>query len=152
MTNDKTIDQLNSFLRGEISAVEAYRIAREKVSALGPLVELDQCLRSHEERVSKLTSRIITLGGEPASKSGAWGTLAKLVEGGAAVLGEGPAIAALEEGEDHGLRDYKSGLDKVDLETRAFVLKELLEQQERTHRLMSDLKKLGKRGETRTSP
>lgn len=142
MQNDKIIDELNTLLRGEISAVETYRIARDKVSALGPQGEIDQCLRSHEERAQSLTTRILSLGGEPARSSGAWGAFAKMVEAGAAVLGEGPAIAALEEGEDHGMKDYRAALDKdsdLDAGTRAYV-SELLEHQRKTHAIMSDLK------------
>lgn len=144
--NEKAIEQLNSFLRGEISAVETYRMARERVSALGPHGEIDQCMRSHEERVQALTSRIVALGGEAAKSSGMWGAFAKAVEGGAALIGEAAAIAVLEEGEDHGLRDYRSALDKndnLDVTIRAFV-GELLEKQLRTHAVMSNLKKIGK--------
>ena len=36
------------------------------------------------------------------------------------------ALAALEEGEDHGLRMYKDDLDKLDTSTRSFVEGELL--------------------------
>jgi hypothetical protein len=145
-TNEKIIGQLNSFLRGEISAVETYRMARDRVSIVGPQGEIDHCMRSHEERVQALTSRIVALGGEPARSSGLWGAFAKMVEGGASILGEAPAIAALEEGEDHGVRDYRSALDKnddLDVSIRAFV-GELLEKQLRTHAVMSNLKKLGK--------
>jgi demethoxyubiquinone hydroxylase (CLK1/Coq7/Cat5 family) len=144
--NEKIIDQLNSFLRGEISAVETYRMARDRVSVVGPQGEIDQCMRSHEERVQALTSRIVALGGEPARSSGLWGAFAKVVEGGAALLGESTAIAVLEEGEDHGVRDYRSALDKndeLDVSIRAFV-GELLEKQLRTHAVMSNLKKVGK--------
>ncbi len=140
--NEKVVDQLNSFLRGEISAVETYRIARDKVSVLGPQGEIEQCLRSHEERVQSLTSRIVAFGGEPARSSGAWGALAKMVEGGAAVLSESAAIAVLEEGEDHGIRDYRAALEKgekLDEANRAYV-GELFAKQQRSHAIMSDLK------------
>lgn len=141
-SNQNTIDHLNSFLRGEISAVETYRMARDRVSIVGPQGEIDHCMRSHEERVQALTSRIIALGGEPSRSSGLWGAFAKAVEGGAALLGEQAAIAALEEGEDHGLRDYRAALAKKDLDDsiRPFV-NELLEKQLRTHAVMSDLKR-----------
>ena len=145
-TNEKICGQLNSFLRGEISAVETYRMARERVSIVGPQGEIDHCMRSHEERVQALTSRIVALGGEPAKSSGLWGAFAKMVEGGASILGEAAAIAALEEGEDHGVRDYRSALDKnndLDVSIRAFV-GELLEKQLRTHAVMSNLKRSGK--------
>ena len=55
-----------------------------------------------------LRDAIVACGGTPAEGSGAWGTFAKVVEGGAKVFGEKAAVAALEEGEDHGLADYNT--------------------------------------------
>jgi hypothetical protein len=70
-----------------------------------------------------------------------WGTFAKLVEGGAAALGEKAAIAALEEGEDHGLRDYKSDVNDLDDTTKSFIQQRILPEQQRTHDGVSMLKK-----------
>ena len=60
--------------------------------------------------------------------------------GGAKAFGEKAAIAALEEGEDHGLRLYKGDLDKLDPATRTLVETDVLPAQERTHRSLSTLK------------
>lgn len=140
MEKEKIIEQLNSFLRGEISSVETYRQAIQNVPAIAARTEVNDCLRSHEERVMKLRSYIAELGGKPDESSKVWGAFAKLVTGGAAALGERPAIASLEEGEDHGIKDYKRDFSDLDNDARAFVLNELLPRQERTHRVMSDLK------------
>lgn len=140
MEKNKVIDRLNSFLRGEISAVETYRQAIDKVSAVAARSEIKDCLRSHEERVMKLTSYIAELGGKPATSSNVWGAFAKMVQAGASALGERPAIAALEEGEDHGIKDYRGDLSDLDVDTRQFVEIELLRPQEQTHRVVSDLK------------
>lgn len=136
-------DQLNSFLRGEISAVETYRQAIEKLrgsdEARGiPL--LTQCMNSHQARVEMLTQEIVRLGGTPAEGSGAWGAFAKLVEGGAALLGEKSAIAVLEEGEDHGLSDYETSVPNLDLQTRKWVEQRLYPEQRRTHDALRDYK------------
>jgi len=72
--------------------------------------------------------------------SSTWGAFAKLVEAGAKAFGEKAAIAALEEGEDHGLRLYKGDLDKLDAASRVFVETEMLPAQEQTHRTLSALK------------
>ena len=66
---------------------------------------------------------------------------AKTVEGGARILGDKAAIAALEEGEDHGLKDYKADVDDLAPEQRMLVTGRLLPLQEQTHRRMSALKK-----------
>jgi demethoxyubiquinone hydroxylase (CLK1/Coq7/Cat5 family) len=140
---EKSVTKLNSLLRGEISAVETYRQALAKVSVPTAKNELAECERSHEQRVLKLKDRVLALGGTPAEGSGAWGTFTKLIEGGAAALGDKAAIAALEEGEDRGLADYRNAMqdgETLDTESRSLVEQELLPAQMRTHRAMSSLK------------
>jgi len=132
---------LNSFLRGEISAVETYRQAIDKLRDKPEASTLAECLRSHEQRVSLLQSEIRTRGGDPAQGSGAWGAFAKLLEGGAKMFGAKAAIAALEEGEDHGRDDYKRDISKLEPEARDFVQQRLISEQLRTHQAMSMLKK-----------
>jgi hypothetical protein len=103
--------------------------------------ELETCMQSHEARVQLLRDQIRKLGGEPATSSGAWGIFAKIVEGSARAVGDKAAIAALEEGEDHGLKDYKDGVDKLDSELKTLVRSQLLAQQEDTHSRLSSLKR-----------
>ena len=45
--------------------------------------------------------------------SGAWGAFAKLVQGGADLLGDASAVSALEEGEDHGIKTYADAMKEV---------------------------------------
>jgi len=139
-SSEKVCDTLNDFLQGEISAVETYRQALEKVNepSLQPLL-VDNS-RSHQERVESLRNLIVRLGGTPAQSSGAWGGFAKLVAGGAKAFGLKAALAALEEGEDHGLRMYKRGLDDLDVSTRAVIESDILPAQVRSHDLMSAVK------------
>ena len=79
-TQTATVDTLNGFLRGEISAVETYRQALDKLQSSPSRVQLEQCRRSHEERVSRLRQEVVRLGGKPEEGSGAWGAFAKLVD------------------------------------------------------------------------
>jgi hypothetical protein len=136
-----TIDTLNSFLRGEISAVETYRQAIEKLSGKPEASTLQDCMRSHEQRVSLLSSEIQRRGGKPAQGSGPWGAFVKLLEGGAKLFGAKSAIAALEEGEDHGRDDYKRDAPKLEPDARTFVQEQIVPEQLRTHQVMSTLKK-----------
>ena len=136
------IDQLNSFLRGEMSAVESYQLALEHVdntSAARP--QLEACRQSHEQRVEIIRTQILRMGGTPSDGAGAWGAFAKVVESSAALLGDRVAIDALEAGEDHGLKDYVTDVKKLDIDTRQLVTSTLLPQQEETHRAMSALKR-----------
>lgn len=140
MSRENTIDHLNSLLRGEIAAVETYRQAIEKVKAEPAMLTLQDCHRSHVQRVEVLRQHIILLGGTPATDSGPWGGFAKLVEGGATVLGDKAAISALEEGEDYGIRDYKDHLPDLDGESRELVEQRLMPAQQQTHSALSALK------------
>jgi uncharacterized protein (TIGR02284 family) len=133
---------MNSFLRGELSAVETYRQAIAQLGDHPLRQQLQECQRSHQMRVETLTHWIRQLGGAPADSSGLWGSLARLIEGAATVFGVKAAIAALEEGEDHGRNDYWRDLDKLDLESRRFIEYQILPEQERTHALMSTYKKM----------
>lgn len=136
-----TVEKLNSFLRGEISAVETYRQALDKLSDKPEAPTLTDCMRSHEQRVNLLRNEIRRRGGEPAQGSGPWGTFAKLVEGGAKAFGEKAAIAALEEGEDHGRDDYRRDTPELDADARLFVEHNIFPEQLRTHNAMSTLKR-----------
>jgi demethoxyubiquinone hydroxylase (CLK1/Coq7/Cat5 family) len=138
--SEDTVEKLNSFLRGEISAVETYRQALQKLSSSVHRPTLEECLRSHEYRVQLLRQEIRRRGGNPAESSGPWGAFAKLIEGGATLFGEKAAIAALEEGEDHGRDDYRRDLKNLDAAGRTFVEQNLLSEQLRTHQAMSNLK------------
>lgn len=69
------------------------------------------------------------------------GSFAKAVEAGAKAFGEKAAIAALEEGEDHGRNDYRRDIDKLDAATRQVVQERVMPEQQRTHDTLSALKK-----------
>src|SRR5688500_16233463 len=80
--NDHIVHQLNSFLRGEISAAETYRMAIEKASQSddrhAPDVSLlREIQQEHGRAAQALRDRIRELGGEASDSSGAWGTWAK---------------------------------------------------------------------------
>jgi hypothetical protein len=137
-----SVDHLSSFLRGEISAVETYRQAIHKLGGKPEVSTLNDCMQSHARRVQLLQQEIRRRGGDPPHKSGPWGAFAKLVEGSAAALGEKAAIAALEEGEDHGRNDYKRDMKDLEPDVRQFVEQSLLPEQLRTHDAMSSLKKM----------
>ena len=76
----------------------------------------------------------------PPASSGVWGAFARTVEGTAAALGERAAILALEEGEDHGLAEYRAHAGELDAESKALVLQRLLPAQLETHRIVRELK------------
>ncbi len=108
-------DTLNSLLRGEISAVETYRQALEKVGQHAGVEQIRAIERDHREAVEALKNHVGRKGDKPAQDSGAWGGFAKAVEGTAKVFGNAAALKALKEGEEHGVKQYQSALDDKDV-------------------------------------
>ena len=89
MAKKSSVDQLNSFLRGELSAVETYRMALETLNATSQSRTDEMAnLVSHEDRVSALREAIMQLDGRPAETSGPWGVFAMAVEGTAKAFGD----------------------------------------------------------------
>lgn len=133
------IGKLQEFLRGELSAVETYELALQNVTDVGLHAALQEILAGHVLRTIQLRNEIRRLGSEPTTSSGVWGAFAKVFQAGADLFGNRAAVAALEEGEDHGLRLYSENLG-CEPATRAFVEQVLLPQQQRTHELCRTLK------------
>src|SRR5262249_49331291 len=97
MGSKSSIDQLNSYLRGEMAAVETYQMAIDKLDAASPARDdLLVNLKSHQDRVTMLQDALAVLGGTPAKSSGPWGKFAKAVEGTAKALGDKMTVSALE--------------------------------------------------------
>ncbi|QDV07967.1 hypothetical protein Poly30_35030 [Planctomycetes bacterium Poly30] len=138
-TTAQDIEQLNSFLRGEISAVETFDQAIESADDVAIIATLTGCRDDHAERVQLLRQEITGLGGQPSDGSGVWGAFAKAVEGGAKVFGTSAAVAALKQGEEHGLKDYERDLTDLGTAAREMVATRLLPAQLRTHDAISRL-------------
>lgn len=136
----RALNHLEALCRGELAAVETYNTALSAASLGSFRAQLIQCQRSHQNRVHLLGWRIHLLGGTPPESSGAWGIFAKALEGAATVLGERAAIAALEEGEDHGLNEYRTRLGEFDADTRDFIQARVLPAQTETHGIVRALK------------
>jgi hypothetical protein len=130
---------LNNLLQGELSAIETYDMALEKIKTPATAEILSSCRSCHANRAAELTQAVRSLGAEPATTSGPWGSFAKLVEAGAAVLGEGPAVGALKEGEDQGLDTYRSACKHTEDSRGDFVASKLLPAQERTNKAITAL-------------
>lgn len=135
------IECLNGLLRGEISAVETYNQARERITLPIVTPALQDGQIAHQRRVQQLVEKIESLGGEPSDSAGAWGAFANFLEGSAGLVGDKASIDMLEEGEDHGLQVYRDEIENCeDGAVRMFIKDELLPGQEETHAAMSNLK------------
>lgn len=134
------IEQLKSFCRGELAAVDTYKQAL----ASGPFPSLadvlSRCLASHERRVVMLEDKIVELGGQIPQSSGPWGAFAMAVSRAANAISEKAMVTVLEEGEDLGMRDYRTDVNKLEAPTREFVEDRVVPEQIDSHQMMSTLK------------
>ncbi|MBK8169894.1 MAG: DUF2383 domain-containing protein [Sandaracinaceae bacterium] len=137
---EQITEQLASFCRGEMSAAESYAKAMSHESLASYRDTFRRVQQSHESRVLLLTEKIRVLGGTVPTSSGAWGTLVTALAETASALSAEAAIAVLEEGEDHGLRDYRADVKNLDDETQAFMRQRIVPEQIDTHRTISALK------------
>lgn len=141
----EAVQQLNSFLRGEISAAETYRMAIDKVAdsnqaaANANLSMLREIQEEHGRAAQALRDRIRELGGEPSDSSGAWGAWAKFTQGTANLFGDTSSLKALKEGEEHGLKDYREGADDIDMTSAQLVENQLIPAQQRHINLLDQL-------------
>jgi uncharacterized protein (TIGR02284 family) len=133
------IEDLNGLLQGELSAIRSYSEAVNKANDPHVAEVFEQCRTSHLTRSSKLQAAVVDLGGLPATPSGPWGGLSKLVTSGAGVLGDKALAMALEEGEDIGASQYEWTLVKMHGDYRNLVKSELLPEQQRTHQILKKL-------------
>lgn len=134
------VDLLNSFLQDELSAVETYQQCIEKIDQPQLASSLTELQRSHQKRATLLSHRVQELGGIPDTDSGTWGSFAKLVEGGASMMGDKTAISALEEGEDRGKNNYEKGTSELAPENQTFISSKILPEHQRSHDTLSRIK------------
>ncbi len=135
----RSIDALNSLLQGEIAAEETYREASAEVDD-ERAANIHDNWDCHANRIPVLTRRITELGGTPSSSPGMWSSFERLMERGADMFSKDDVILALESGEDHGLENYRAALNELDPLSQTLVRKDLLPAQERTHKVMHEMK------------
>jgi len=129
------VETLDKFLKDELSATETYQqtldILRED-ALLGDAVNLMPIYENHKQAVSSLQALISRLGGSPAEDSGAWGTWAKIVQGGANLLGKEAALKSLQGGEKSGAEAYEEALQETELSSdiRSLIETKLLPAQQ----------------------
>jgi uncharacterized protein (TIGR02284 family) len=146
-TPSEAVRQLNSLLRGEISAVETYKMALDNngssdQTSMDRLSMLREIQSEHGQAAQLLRERIRDLGGEASDSSGAWGAWAQTVQGTANLFGDTAALKSLKEGEEHGLKDYQEALDDVDSTSRDLIETQLIPNQQRHVALLNQLMSL----------
>ena len=130
MNKQAAIARLNDFVREEIAVVKVYKQAIGIMPNTGTRQLLEELQVSHRGRISQLEERIGDLPMDPPA--GARGENSE--------RRRQIALTVLEEGENEGLRNYKSRLEPLDSASKKLVLHELLPGQEVTRSAISQLR------------
>ncbi len=127
------IGPMEELLRGEVSAIEAYEQVMNKLDSENEKNRLVEFLEDHKMARDYWTKQIQSKNEFPKQTSGPWGTFVEAFVGTSKLLGNTAALKALEEGEEHGLKQYCEFLDndKVPEEQKRFVRETLVPNQER---------------------
>ena len=104
-------DAINSLLRGEMSAVETYTQAMSKFDDETAIADLQKIRDEHSRAVRLLRDHVVGFGAHPVEGSEPWGAFSAAVTGGAKAVGPAAALAALRQGEEHGINEYVSALE-----------------------------------------
>ncbi len=135
-TFEKQIDQIRSFHRGELAAVESYRRAMRSVPEAHVRDALAEPMASHAKRAAELGRRIVEMGGTPDESAGPWGTFVDAVDTCAEVFGAEAVLSTLVTGERHGTADYSRDLKHLSPVEGDYVANVLLPEQRRTEQLV----------------
>lgn len=106
---------VNALLRGEMAAVETYTQALRACDDQEMIADLQKIRDEHSRAVRVLRDQVVHFGGQPTESSGPWGTFASTANGSEKVIGPTTALAALRQGEEHGISEYESALDNEDI-------------------------------------
>jgi uncharacterized protein (TIGR02284 family) len=141
ITLESCIDTCNELLRGELSAVETYSQVIDKLDSGAERAALERIRSDHEDSARQLHNHVLSMGGEPATSSGAWGAFARAVEGAAKMLGKSAALKTLEEGEEYGIREYREAVASGEMmdEIKTVIQRELLPRLSEHTRALSGL-------------
>lgn len=130
--NAEASSQLDDLIRGEMAAVKAYDSVLEKVKDEKEVTKLKQIRANHVSAVQKLKSYATTDVKEDTKSAGVWGTFAKTYTGSAKLFGDEAAVKALNQGEEHGLKEYKEALedDNIKVELKQTIRTQFVPKQE----------------------
>lgn len=138
------VDEMNSVLRGEISATEAYQSVLKKLETDPDSGKLHQFLDDHQSAVTYWQDQIDREGAFHEESSGPWGTAVEAFVATAKLLGNVAALSALKEGEEHGLKLYEQMLanDDITMDQRNYIRDVLIPKQRQHISSLEAMKKV----------
>jgi len=128
LTVEERTNTLNKLLRVELSAVETYRQALQKLIHDRHAIDLHRIEEEHLEAAYVLRQHVTQRGAQAPNDPGLWGMWAKVVEGIAQWFGPAAALQALKKGEEHGIKEYEKALQdsNLDPECQTLICSDLL--------------------------
>jgi len=133
--SDEYIEEFNSYLAGEISAVEYCDTALSKATREDIKSALQTCRASHQKRVEGLRDSIKNLGGTPTDNSGPFGAISNANH--STITLERDALALVEQSEAEKLVNYESQRKLVVGAVLQFLENVLLPGQHESHLAVS---------------
>lgn len=124
---------IESLLRGESSAIDAYLQVMEKLNTKPEKHRLMEFMEDHRIAVEYWEKTGVTSANSDPKDPGIWGDFVEAVVGSAKLFGNTAALKALKEGEEHGLREYRDFLKNEEASTshKNFVREVLIPSGER---------------------
>lgn len=124
---------LNQILRGELSAVEAYEQALEKIDDGAEAKRLNEFLTFHKTYAEYWRNQVESVTVKPDTSSGPWGYVVQAFVATAKLFGETSTLKALKAGEEHGVKEYQNLLEHplVEEKDKRFIRDEVLPEIER---------------------
>lgn len=139
----RVVDHLNKVLRGELSAVSAYEQVIKKFAQEPEIYRLIAIREEHDDSVRALRAMISHEGAFPDDDPGLWGTVVKAVVGAGKLFGNAPALSALKQGEEYGLRLYEDlANENLNVEDLRVIRSKLIPRQEKHIALLDQLAKM----------
>lgn len=103
--------QLDDLIRGEMAAVRTYDAALEKMKDSKEMEKLKMIRADHVSAVEKLKSYATGDVKEDTKSSGVWGAFTTAYTAGAKLMGNEAALKVLNQGEEHGIKEYQEALE-----------------------------------------
>lgn len=140
---DPAVSEIATYLRGEISAIEAYEQVMESMAHDPDATRLRDFIDDHVDAVAYWKTRLSHQGMAAEESSGPWGTAVVAFVGAAKLMGNHAALAALKQGEEHGLAVYEEALgsEQITETQKAFVRDVLIPHQRRHVHTLEEFKK-----------
>lgn len=103
--------QLDDLIRGEMAAVKSYDEVLGKMTDAKEKERLQSMRKDHVDAVATLKQYATKEVKEDTKTAGPWGSFAEAYTGGAKLFGNKTALKALNQGEEHGVREYEEALE-----------------------------------------